>query len=148
MAVSIVHTTCASVIQTRTSSFILVSVDWNASLSTVLTNAMQLIRFVTARLLPNVVHYKSCRYECEIEFNERVEKCPCMVGCPNGCPCPDYQCSSEFDSVLVIYGGASLKAVVADVNGAEVRLDLTVEGDVYTNSFCSLMFEDNFYIFG
>ena len=41
-----------------------------------------------------------------------------------------------------------MKDAVTDVNGTEVRLDLTVEGDVYTNSFCSLMFKDNFYIFG
>ena len=72
-----------------------------------------------------------------------------MPGCPNGCPCPNYDCQPDAalpNSVLVLYGNT--KALVTDVNGAEIALNWMADGDVDTRSFCSLVFEDAVYIFG
>ena len=72
-----------------------------------------------------------------------------MPGCPNGCPCPNYDCQPDAalpDSVLVLY--ENTKALITDVNGAEIALNWKAEDDVWTKSFCSLVFEDTVYIFG
>ena len=33
-----------------------------------------------------------CLGVCALVYNENRNTCPCQSGCPNGCPCPDYQC--------------------------------------------------------
>ena len=34
-----------------------------------------------------------CYATCNREYGENIEKCPCKSDCPNGCPCPEYDCS-------------------------------------------------------
>ena len=31
-------------------------------------------------------------HQIKREFHDNTQKCPCMEGCPGGCPCPDYVC--------------------------------------------------------
>ena len=31
---------------------------------------------------------------CSRDYQRQLETCPCELGCPQGCPCPDYQCPS------------------------------------------------------
>ena len=35
----------------------------------------------------------SCMSECTRVYNEQLIDCPCHANCPNGCPCPNYECN-------------------------------------------------------
>ena len=35
-----------------------------------------------------------CDVVCELDYADELKDCPCQVNCPNGCPCPNYQCST------------------------------------------------------
>ena len=35
-----------------------------------------------------------CLMECVRQYETNVETCPCQAECPNGCPCPTYDCSA------------------------------------------------------
>ena len=35
-----------------------------------------------------------CFQDCGRVYDQELEKCPCRPGCPNGCPCPEFQCES------------------------------------------------------
>ena len=49
----------------------------------------------------------NCLSLCNKYFNDQLNKCPCQEECPNGCPCPTYECDSpveeEKSSVLVLF---------------------------------------------
>ena len=34
-----------------------------------------------------------CYATCNREYDENIENCPCKSNCPNGCPCPQYDCA-------------------------------------------------------
>ena len=47
-----------------------------------------------------------CLSSCLREYDENLKTCPCQLGCPSGCPCPNYECptttrNSNFDSIFV-----------------------------------------------
>ena len=59
-------------------------------------------------------HDISCYQKCEDQFQESLNNCPCNPGCPNGCPCENYECmyaSTTSGKVLTLmhYVGFSLK---------------------------------------
>ena len=89
-----------------------------------------------------------CLGVCARVYNENRNTCPCQSGCPNGCPCPDYQCPSiestttgvttittlatttttspstttpvlPRNSVLILNTNRSNKAVITDGSGKE-----------------------------
>lgn len=39
-----------------------------------------------------------CRYYCELAYNSFIKKCPCNQQCPDGCPCPEYECKETTTS--------------------------------------------------
>ena len=43
----------------------------------------------------------SCVTLCTVQYSQNILNCPCEEGCPDGCPCPNYQCS-KLTSVLII----------------------------------------------
>ena len=45
-----------------------------------------------------------CLSSCLREYDENLKTCPCQLGCPSGCPCPNYECptttrNSNFGSL-------------------------------------------------
>ena len=46
-----------------------------------------LIDCLTADVISNL-----CKSDCAREYQENLAQCPCQPGCPNGCPCPVYEC--------------------------------------------------------
>merc|ERR1711935_785802 len=36
-----------------------------------------------------------CFGVCSRDYQAQLERCPCESGCPQGCPCPEYQCPSD-----------------------------------------------------
>ena len=41
----------------------------------------------------NCNHDTTCISQCGREYNQNILTCPCTEGCPQGCPCPEYECS-------------------------------------------------------
>ena len=45
----------------------------------------------------NTIIYDKCiscppaDFECARDYKQGIDGCPCQSGCPNGCPCPEYQ---------------------------------------------------------
>ena len=35
-----------------------------------------------------------CLSVCGVNFNNNLHECPCNDGCPEGCPCPVYECGA------------------------------------------------------
>ena len=38
----------------------------------------------------------SCIVECSAKYEEALNECPCMEGCPGGCPCPGWDCEAPI----------------------------------------------------
>ena len=105
---------------------------------------------------------------CSREYDENKTVCPCQAGCPNGCPCPDYQCpaestTTEMDTttttpilphklVLILNTRNSNNAVITDETGKEehsdddFRLIFGESTEVYES--CSVTWHGELYIFG
>lgn len=52
----------------------------------------------------------------------------------------------ELDSVLVLYGDS--KALVTNVAGNVIEFDWEIEGEAVSNSYCSLIFNNEMLIYG
>ena len=37
-------------------------------------------------------HDNACFMQCNADFEEAIEQCPCNAGCPSGCPCEEWDC--------------------------------------------------------
>ena len=100
---------------------------------------------------------QACISDCSRVFDEALEKCPCHDGCPNGCPCPDYECPvvDKFtnSSVLILdtstYGTARLTPVITDLNAnVDTETIFKIEDDTDVFFSCGVKFKGYFYIFG
>ena len=38
----------------------------------------------------------ACIVECSAKYEEALNECPCMEGCPGGCPCPGWDCEAPI----------------------------------------------------
>lgn len=98
-----------------------------------------------------------CFGKCSREYDENMEKCPCEEGCPQGCPCPDFNCPPQSpvvrgNSVLVLNTYRTKQAVIIDSNGKEELptndfMFLFGENtEVYTS--CHVTFRGDLFIYG
>ena len=98
----------------------------------------------------------TCVVGCSDAFIDDHNNCPCQAGCPEGCPCDDYDCqiddSTDDYSVLVLqHGGGNnkLDPFVIDFNGSvnkEVTFRFEDNTDVY--AACSVLYRERWYVFG
>ena len=99
-----------------------------------------------------------------------METCPCQSRCPNGCPCPDYECSGTTTdltttttvaatqttqakpktSILVLSTNEGYKApVITDSSGREEYNFFFRFSERTSVSFsCTMTFKNEVYIFG
>ena len=113
-----------------------------------------------------------CMASCSRDLETNLEECPCRSQCPNGCPCPSYDCPEELtttmstpttvsttttttpakprNSILVLSTNGGYKApVITDANGREHYNFFFRFGEstsVYYS--CSMTFRNEFYVFG
>ena len=40
-----------------------------------------------------------CYADCNREYDQNIQDCPCKSNCPGGCPCPNYECSQTTAAV-------------------------------------------------
>ena len=41
----------------------------------------------------------ACYADCNRKYDENIQNCPCKPNCPDGCPCPNYQCPETTTGV-------------------------------------------------
>ena len=113
-----------------------------------LTKLINLVPFISVKTESYEVK-KLCQYECEIEYNHGVHDCPCNAGCPNGCPCPNYDCDVNldrtFDSVLLLN---EQTAVLRSLEGDVFDFDYSVDDASYAYGHCSIVFNNENFILG
>ena len=110
--------------------------------------------------LVNCEHEVVCVSKCVREYNEGVLECPCNEGCPQGCPCPNYECSTETTTeptttTVPNYGGLVLavydkdaKATLTNSDGEIFDMEWENTGSVSAYGFCSLIYQNEHYMFG
>ena len=109
--------------------------------------------------LINCEHDEVCVSKCAREYNEGVSECPCNDGCPQGCPCPNYECSGETTTTPTTttsvpnYGGLILavyqyNATLTNSDGEIFDIEWENTESIQTNSFCSLTYKNEQFIFG
>ena len=95
-----------------------------------------------------------CLGDCASEYQENLEKCPCQSGCPNGCPCPNYQCDvapPEHKSEVLVLNTYKPEhiPILTNANGRVDRNFFFLYGEK-TEVFqsCGLTWRNQFYLFG
>ena len=41
-----------------------------------------------------------CLIDCSSDFEIALKDCPCMENCPDGCPCPNWDCDVQVPGVV------------------------------------------------
>ena len=54
----------------------------------------------------------SCLTDCSRQYAEQIERCPCQSSCPNGCPCPEYQCTTTTTELVTTTPSSEAKSAV------------------------------------
>ena len=81
--------------------------------------------------------------------SQQVNDCPCSAGCPNGCPCPVYECPLTTTSVLILNTYKSYNVpLLTDINGNVQTINFKIENDVYVDRSCGVQFKGDFYVYG
>ena len=97
-----------------------------------------------------------CMSECNRGYVEELKKCPCNENCPDGCPCPEFECESPVTTsqVLIlhlkepIYYDNTPVSMVADVTGAYTQTNIGDWGHAIVYKSCSLKFKNRMLVYG
>ena len=113
-----------------------------------------------------------CFSMCFRDLEENLEFCPCRSRCPDGCPCPEYDCpptttveltstttvsdttqSTETkpkQSILVLSTSGPYKPpIITDANGREdYNFYFRFAENTSVSVGCSVAFQNEFYVFG
>lgn len=93
-----------------------------------------------------------------------MNNCPCNAKCPNGCPCPNYECpittttmpttttalGKPNDSVLILNTArAANPPIMTNLDGREhTNFWFKFENGTQAHGSCAMLFYGQFYIFG
>ncbi|CAG5109592.1 Oidioi.mRNA.OKI2018_I69.chr2.g4112.t1.cds [Oikopleura dioica] len=100
----------------------------------------------------------SCLTLCTVEYSQNILDCPCEENCPNGCPCPHYECedpeAEELNSVLIMHGESGRDPALA--NFQSFTQDLKVSWyhngpdrlEFSAKEGCSVLYKGRNYLFG
>ena len=105
-----------------------------------------------------------CISECNRQYDENMSFCPCQSECPQGCPCPNYECLGTTEaptttsttaskiktSVLVLNTKLNVNVpIITDEFGREDRNFMFMfENGTSAHGGCSITWRNDFYIFG
>lgn len=109
----------------------------------------------------------ACYDKCNNEYVRQLNQCPCRDGCPLGCPCEEYQCTSTttttmsittttattdaMDSILVLNTFTpSNRPLITDQTGSIADWNMFFlygdQTEVYHS--CSLVWNNEMFVFG
>ena len=92
-----------------------------------------------------------CLSTCNRQYVQSLAQCPCQEGCPNGCPCPDYECP-VFEDALVLNtypADVPIKPIIVGLDqSSNSALDFEFESETEAFGSCSVKFENEMLIFG
>ena len=111
-----------------------------------------------------------CLTNCYRAYEDNLETCPCRSQCPNGCPCPHYNCpdtpttttsitstsvlptttSRTGSSVLILSTRGGYRApIITDSSGRDdPNFFFRYGEDTSVYGSCSLTFRNQLYVFG
>ena len=114
-----------------------------------------------------------CVAKCSRDFNSNLLQCPCQPGCPDGCPCPEYQCPSTttpvttttstttslntttavptYTAVLILNTQrfAPTPPVITDSAGRDEKdFDFSMGENTQVWGSCSMTFKNQHFVFG
>ena len=92
-----------------------------------------------------------CLSTCNREYVQNLAQCPCQEGCPDGCPCPDYECPVYEDALILNTYPAEVpnQPVIVGLDaGYNYELDFAYESDTEAFGSCSVLFAGDMLIFG
>ena len=92
-----------------------------------------------------------CASECAREYDKNKQNCPCQPGCPDGCPCPIYQCPSTSSAVLVLnhpFESFSNVPIITNGNGLVEYPVIVYDKNTEVYQSCSVIWHGELFIFG
>ena len=110
-----------------------------------------------------------CVSGCAREYDTNLTKCPCKSGCPDGCPCPKYECPDSGKSEVLILNTHKMfthsnvpvitnssgnkfyiiRLIILIYKGREDRdFELIINDDTEVYLSCSVTFKNELFIFG
>lgn len=93
-----------------------------------------------------------CIGECTRQYDENMKLCPCGEECPNGCPCPVYDCKHQIkrSPILVLnsYAPENLPMVIDGWGNSDSRFNFVFGRDTEILHSCSVVWQNDLFIFG
>ena len=107
-----------------------------------------------------------CVSSCSRQYQNNIESCPCQSGCPNGCPCPEYECPAtttttitstttttvakpRTEILILSTHNATSVPIITNAFGREDRnFYFMLEDDIEINHSCPITWRNEFYLFG
>merc|ERR1711935_1059920 len=104
-----------------------------------------------------------CFSVCSRDYQSKLETCPCESGCPQGCPCPEYQCPSgepTTTQMTTTTTAATNNMAMLFLSTSEFSNNprlIETSGEVLTSfrfggkevfASCGVTFQNKYFIFG
>ena len=71
-----------------------------------------------------------CLLDCTSDFETALKDCPCQEGCPDGCPCPNWDCDAAIPSQVLILEFEAVKLLINTIFSAMTSMTMTTGIDV------------------
>jgi hypothetical protein len=90
----------------------------------------------------------SCIATCTRQYDSNIKTCPCEEECPNGCPCPTFQCSAVKNKPILVLNTYSHEnaPVIINQDVHDFYFELGQGTEVYAS--CSITWQNQHFIFG
>ena len=91
-----------------------------------------------------------CIGVCLISYNEDIQVCPCQSQCPGGCPCPEYECVSPRNQVLILNTRSYANVPIITNAAGEVNrnFNFSIDSEAQVYGSCSLTWQNELYVLG
>ena len=94
-----------------------------------------------------------CVQQCNREYEENRVNCPCQENCPEGCPCPAYECPTGSQSSWVLplntyWKSNDFTTLIIDGFGRSKKINFSYDSKTEVSGSCSVVWHGKMYVFG